>query len=332
MKRVGDTNRHHLVSQGYLRAWRPKGEKKRVRVRLLPATVARLIGTADICVKTHWHSTIGPDGSRDRTIETNISHLEDVAIPMVRTFAVSGFTSDEDRVVLAFFLSTLSMRGTTLRQDLRDRGVEVGEEYLREHPDAGPAVRYEQERHRSGTRALETLFTEVAPLAASMLASMHWRVYRDPAAGIATSDHPVVFLNAEAQLTTESPLANENIDAAFVALTPTTLLVGSWLRGPDHVIQDAPSGLVAWFNQAVLAQADAHFIEPPTFALLPTETPPLPDIDLTHDSERIAAAKGALRITANAPDAAQLAMAIWADGTYRLRATFQTPAQPGGQN
>ncbi len=296
-----------------------------MRVRLLPATVTQLIGTADICVKTHWHSTVGPGGSRDRTIETNLSRLEGDAIPMMRTFATTGSISDEDRVVLACFMSTLSMRGTTLRQELRDRGVEVGEEYLREHPDAEPAVRHEQERHRTGTRALETLFAELAPLAASILASMHWRVYRDPAAGFATSDHPVVFLNADAELTTESPLANENIDAAFVALTPTALLVGSWLRGPDHDIQDSSSGLVAWFNQAVLAQADAHFIEPPAFTPLPTDTPPLPAIDLTQDAERIAAAKGALRITEKAPDAAQLAMAVWGDGTYRLRATFETP-------
>lgn len=292
----------------------------------------QLIGTADICVKTHWHSIVGPDGARDRTIETNISRLESDAIPLIRTIATTGYTSDEDRVVLAFFLSTLSMRGTTLRRELRDRGVELGEEYLREHPEAEPAVRDEQERHRTGTGALETLFTEITPLAASILASMHWRVYRDPTAGFATSDHPVVFLNADAELTTESPLANEIIDAAFVALTPTALLVGSWLGGPDHEIQDSPSGLVAWFNRAVLVQADVHFIEPPAFTPPPIDTPPLPGIDLTQDKERVAAAKGALRITEKAPDAAQLAMAVWANGTYRLRATFETLGQPGGRD
>lgn len=321
---MGDTDRHHLVSKGYLRAWRPAGEQQRVLVRVLPGVTAELIGIASICVKKHWHSTFRADGSRDRTIETNLSRLEGAALPVVRTLAITGSVEAEDRVHVAFFLSTLSMRGTTLRQTLRDKGVEVGEDYLSEHPDAEPTVRLEQEQHRAGPRALETLFSLIAPLTASMLASMHWRVYRDPSAGLATSDHPVVYLNRDAVLTTESPLANENIDAVFVALTPGALLVGSWLHGADHEIEDAPGELVEWFNQSVLSQADAHFVEPPVFTPLDDGAPPLPDIDLNHDVRRIAAAKRALQVTETAPDAASIALALWVEGDYRLLATFDS--------
>src|SRR3954447_16782811 len=92
---------------------------------------------------------------------------------------------------------------------------------------------------------------------------MHWRVLRATDAKFATCDQPLAFYSRGEHRTTGSPLTRGNVDAVFVALSPTALLVGAWQRGADCGFSDAPAGLAGWFNGVLLAQSDVHFIEPP---------------------------------------------------------------------
>lgn len=321
---VGQAIRHHLVSRGYLRAWRPNGEKQRVLVRVLPSVDARLVGIADICVKTHWLSITELDGSRTRIIEKSLSQLESDALPHLRTLAKTGRVDPASRVAVGYLLSTLSIRGTTIRQALRDEGVAIGEGYLRANPSAEDAVRWEQEQIRTGSRALETLVLVLGPLTASMLTSMQWRIYRDPRGGFATADQPIIYRNSTTGTTAVSPIDNENIDAAFVALSPSDLLVGSWGAGPDPAPEEAPPGLVIWFNSALYAQTDTHFIEPPSGdAILSHERVDFPDLGLTNDGSRLSAAWKGVRATEKADDPGVIIYTQWVKGGFRLYTTGQ---------
>lgn len=174
-----ESRRHHLVSRAYLRGWRPPEERDRIMVRCLPDVEARLLGTADVCVKTDWNTLTQPDGTRDRSIEEALAtRVESRGIPALRDLAEGRYISWEARFDVAVFLCSLAARTPDIRDQLRVAGLNLGEEFLTDHPDAEDAVRWEQRFHGDGTRGRETAFSIIASVHTSYLTSMHWRVLR----------------------------------------------------------------------------------------------------------------------------------------------------------
>ncbi len=235
----------------------------------------------------------------------------------VRKLASDGTVEPEARFDAAVFLASLAVRGTVVRQQLISAGVEVGEQYLSENPHALEGVRWEQRFHTNGTRGLEILFSLVITAQTSILMSMHWSVLRATDAKFATCDQPLAFYNREEHRTTGSPLTRGNVDAVFVALSPTALLVGSWRRGADHGVSNAPAGLAGWFNGALLAQSDVHFIEPAEACSTTDPDAPLPELGLTTDDERLKYTWSCVRYTADERHAGSVAFIRWDDARYR---------------
>lgn len=324
------SERHHLVSQGYLRAWRPDGETVRVRAVILPRTEPKLIGIDHLCVKPHWLSVTGDDGERDDTLETQLGIFEGNALPLLRAFAATGFAPATGRINIAYLVTSLAIRGTTLRGDLRAEGIAAGEQYLAENPDAvQDPIRWEQEQHASGDLALLTSFELIAPHHAAWLASMHWALYRDPRGGFMTADQPVVHVldtHTEEPRTSPTPLCQGQLDAIMVALTPWLLLVGSWRAGPDSPVELAPIGLPGWFNQRLQDQTDRHLIYPPSAAPRSSPRVRFPEVSLRRDSTRLDAAVEARDATEELDDPAGMVYVRALDGEYRLFTTMRPAA------
>lgn len=325
---MGESKRHHLVSRAYLRAWCPEGETELVNARILPSVDSKLIGTAHICVKPDWHAMARPDGSLDRSIELDLAaNVEGPGLTAVRKLTRDGAVAPEARFEVALFLASLAVRGTEVRQQIISAGLEVGEQYLSENPGAAEGVRWEQGFHANGTRGLEVLFSLLFTVQTSILMSMHWRVLRATDARFATSDQPLAFYNRKEHRTTGSPLTPGEVDAVFVALSPTALLVGSWRRGADYGVCAAPAGLAGWFNGALLAQADVHFIEPPGGCSTTDPRDPLPELGLTTDKERLERTWRCVRYTADERHDGSIAFIRWDRGRYfAFRAGDLSPA------
>jgi hypothetical protein len=321
--------RHHLVSRGYLKGWLPDGETQRVRVRLLPSREPKLIGVNDICVKPWWLAVRDSAGNRDVTLETQLGKIETRAIPRLRQTLATGFVPAQSRINFAYYLSSLAARGPRIREDMKRWGVEVGEEYLNDHPDAEVPVRAEQNRHLTGEPALLLIFDLVVPMHAAWLTSMHWAFYRDPRAGFATSDQPVLHLcvDADAPVTSPTPLYRGNLDAIMVALSPSVLFVATWRPGPDAAPQTAPIGLPAWFNQQVHDQAYRHFVEPPEVPVRMNKRVALPELDLRRDTRRFVVAAQARQDTLDLRDPAGMVYVRYVNNEYR---TFTTVAPTAG--
>jgi hypothetical protein len=284
-------------------------------VRCLPSVEARLLGTKSVCVKTDWNSLTQPDGTHDRSLEhTLATRVESHGSPALRDLAEGQSISWEARFNVAVFLCSLAARTPEVRQQLKVAGLNIGEKYLADHPDAEDAVRWEQRFHDDGTRGLETAFSVIASVQTSYLASMHWRVLRTSDASFATADHPIIYYDGSARRTVSSPLTPGNVDAVFVALTPRSLLVASWLHGADHGAVDVPQGLADWFNNTLLQQTDVHFIEPPDGLSTSSETPTArPDLDISADRDRLARAWRCVRYTADENQRHPIAMTRWDD-------------------
>lgn len=319
--------RHHAVSRGYLRAWLPPGERRRVRARVLPNKTPKLISIRDVCVYPHWNSMTRADGTRDPIYETLLARdVEGPTIPKLRQFASTGRADDDcDRCDIAILISTLSVCGQTVREQLRSAGVAMGEEYLRDHPDSEEAVRWEQNQHDNHTRSIPLLFDEIGPCVASILASMHWRVLRDLHAGFATADQPVIWYDGTHQSTAEPPLTRHEWQAAFFALSPRELLVGSWLDGPDYPPTSAPAGLADWFNGALHRHAYRHFIDPPERDADVTSNTSAPGLDITVDPVRLDRAWKGVRATGEEDERRIVHVRPEADHGYQLWAYSRSP-------
>lgn len=314
---MGISRRHHLVSRAYLRAWCPEGETERVNTRILPGVGAKLIGTAHICVKPDWHAITRPDGSLDRSIEQSLAtDVERPGMEAVRRLASDDPLELRARFDAALFLASLAVRGTEVRQQLISAGVDVGKQYLANNPHAFEGVEWEQRFHTNGTRGLEILFSLVISVQTSILMSMHWSVLRATDAKFATCDQPLAFYSRKQRRTTGSPLTRGDVDAVFVALSPTALLIGSWRRGADDGIRDAPAGLAAWFNGALLAQAHVHFVEPSEGCSTTDSKAPLPQVALTCDDERLEDTWRCVRYTADEGPPSRIAFVRWTGTRY----------------
>lgn len=318
---------HHLVSRGYLKGWLPAGETRRVQVRLVPAQETKLLGLRRVCAKPWWLAVRDGAGGRDVTLEIQVGKIENQAIPLLRRALRDGFVPAKSRINFAYLLSSFAARGPRLRDDMKHWGVEVGEEYLSDHPEAEQPVRAEQDRHRTGDPALLMIFDLVVPMHTAWLTSMHWAFYRDPRKGFATSDQPVLHvsgLTCESPVASATPLYKGDMEAIMVALSPEILFVASWRPGPDAQPVLAPIGLPAWFNQKLHEQTYSHFIEPPAVSVRMSERVAFPDIDTARDPARYRAAADARQETLDLRDPAGMVYVRHVHGQYR---TFTTMAQ-----
>lgn len=324
------SERHHLVSQGYLRAWRFDTNDPRVRAVVLPASEPKPIGIDDLCVKSHWLSLNGLDGERDDILETQLGIFEGSALPILTNVLADGFVQPALRIKIAYLFASFAVRGTTLRAKLQAEGKAVGEQYLLDHPDANEdAIRWEQAQHANGDPARLTSFELIAPHHAAWLASMHWALYRDRRGGFMTADQPVLHvLNAHAGApeTSPDPLTPGSLDAIMVALSPEIVLVASWRAGPDTSVVHAPIGLPAWFNHRLRQQAYAHVIYPPSAAPRISPRVRLPELEIHPSRSRFNAAVEAREATLRLNHPTEMVYVRWVDGGYQQFTTRKPPS------
>lgn len=319
---MSEPRRHHIVPEGYLKHWCPQGETVRVNARILATGKAAPIGVGSLCVQEWWLAREGEDGGRDLAIEKDLARVEGEALELIREAAMTGRFASVERLRVAYFISSLTARSYELRDVLKQQGVDVGEEYLLEHPHAEESVRWQQDRHLTGDLSLRTIFDLVVPHHAAWINSMHWALYRDPNAGLFTSDQPVVHVQgarAGTVSTSVSPVdaGAGDLDAVMVALSPSVLLVSSWRGGEDHDAGEMPDGLGNWYNAQVHRLAEHHLIEPPTSSGNVDMDAKLPPIDLSRDPERYRMALWARDETAKLDDHNGMCFVLAEDAGYR---------------
>ena len=143
-----------------------------------------------------------PDGSLDRSIEQSLAtgvegpgldggpHTGSRGHPRarcaVRRRLISGFTRRP---------------GNSGPEQLISAGVEVGEQYLADNPDADGGGEVENGASTpDGTRSLEILFSLVITVQTTILMSMHWRVLQSNRCK--SSPPPISHLSCTAGRTT----------------------------------------------------------------------------------------------------------------------------------
>jgi hypothetical protein len=235
-------NRSHIVPQCYLRNF--ADAQQSLSVRLLDSSREIVSSVKDVAVRRAYYSRQRLDGSRIDDIEWSLSHIEDMAAPILRSLDASWPLSFEDKRILAEFFAIQVLRGPRWHAGYEERtrdfienwGKTEGFEDLAQAggPTAEEVRQIIEDRFLSDTERLSRMLS-LYPKGSSIFGSMIWALIQFGSPVLAASDHPVVGWPISVAAQDPQPFAfNEtgllNTLEFRVPISSTSALLMAWLN------------------------------------------------------------------------------------------------------
>lgn len=289
--------RQHVVPKFYLSRWAVENELVVHR----PGTQRTIMTSPrNAGVRGPFYRRTRPDGSKSDDFEWSLSQVEGPVSLIHRRLPHDWPLTLRDKTALAELFAIQSVRGPRYREWEAAQVREVARDMarsdlVRENPflvERIPAA--EAELGSVTVHGLRML--GVGKKLGSVLASMRWTLLTAPAANLATSDHPVVAwpIGAAKRTGQEDPFWAFAASLEIrIPLTPCTLLLATWERGPDRlepVLMDLP--MLRSANTLTIAGADKQWYSRPGALSPPTTSKPVKPLSSwlpgNHDGGRAA--------------------------------------------
>ena len=189
--------RAHIVPKAYLRFF---AVDEKIVLRLVERPSERPVTSIDnAAVRKRFYRRTRGDGTKIDDVEWSMSHIESQLPRIVSGIEDRWPLSDEEKAILAEFLSLQFLRSPAFAAWQRRSAEEEvakweaeGRIYLRSGKKATPEERERAIRLLSEDTFRLTKMLSLIPKAASAFGSMHWSLVRFEQPVLATSDHPVV--------------------------------------------------------------------------------------------------------------------------------------------
>lgn len=278
----------HIAPVGYLKAWR---SGKRIRAHREEEPGGRAIGARDAAVRSNFYRRERPSGETIYDIEWTLQRVEDVAIPVLdavrerRAWPLTG----EEKHKLAQLLALQVLRVPAFREWHAEFVSKQAAKIRGSEDDPAPggltaaeAAAAFEEHYKSDTQRTIRML-ELSQTVAEILGSMHWTLVAFSKPVLGTSDQPVVVWPLGRSSARPGPndlnIGMTETLEAFVALSPSLLLLMTWLAEADREDIAAGSGRhAATANAFTIANADQQWFSHPDHPTISPARGPRPPL------------------------------------------------------
>jgi len=259
--------RAHIVTQGYLRRF---ASDNKIAVRIGTSSVANIKSTDKAGVRPRAYRRERPhNGTLIDDVEWSLSHIENVAPPVLRSIDELWPLETEDKAILAEFFGYQLVRGPSWLAWQDERALALVDNVGRVLPDRGRELDDLEVQAVSQTQRLGTML-DSGPRVAAIFGCMHWTLIDFSRPVLVTSNEPVVGWPSQEAPRTPQPSPHGLPDSLDflefrVPISSARAILMTWLDVPDAQMPRVTGNRqhAANLNAFTIANADREWFHLP---------------------------------------------------------------------